>query len=447
MLNMTRKEAEKFGRAQRQQLGRSALADFHPEARTFDPIKVIQESCRNRIPELLPIKFKLMADSVFSFFRGTVEIMAADLAAGGNTGIRVQLCGDAHVRNFGFFATPDAQVICDVNDFDETYPGPWEWDVKRVITSIVLAAREAGVNNAGAKLATQTFLSEYCRWIQRFAAMPTIEVFRHRVKRNLRQPAMHRALLKAQRSTPLESLKKLARRVGGQWKFRSIPSQLWQIKGAERKAVLDALPKYRATLSPDHQFIFDQFQPVDVAFKVVGTGSVGTRDYIVLMLGHDQNDPLFLQIKEEPASIYASYLQFPAPNHEGRRVAQGQRLLQVQSDLLLGWCSINGRDYLVRQMNDHKSSLDIAELRGRKLLEYSRLCAELLAKGHARSGDPMAIAAYLGSGQKAATALLRFAFRYADQVKADYLVFCKAFRGGKLIPPKSKVKTAQSGLS
>lgn len=432
MKSLSRHDAESFGRDQRKHLGRSQLGDFNPGARRFDPVQVIAESCRGRLPQLLPIKYKLMAGSMFAFFRGSVEIMAGDLAASKNTGIETQLCGDAHIKNFGFYATPDAQVIFDVNDFDETYPGPWEWDVKRVIASIALAGHEAGERGAVSKITIQKFLSAYFGWIRRFAGMTTMDVARHRVKRSLDRQALRDALNKAERSNARENLVKLALKNRAGWKFRSIPSQLWQVQGAEKKAVLAAMATYRDTLAPDRQMIFDRFRPVDVGFKVVGTGSVGTRDYVVLLLGRDDNDPLFLQVKEEPPSIYATYLKRPHPAHNGQRVIEGQRALQVQSDLLLGWCSIAGRDYLVRQLNDHKSSLDIEQLKGRRLLEYSLLCAELLAKGHARSGDPIALAAYIGSGQKAANSLVKFAFDYARQVEADYETFRKALRNGKL---------------
>jgi hypothetical protein len=216
----SRKDAEQFGREQRKHLGRSELGEFKPGARKFDPMQVITESCRGRVPQLLPIKYKLMAGSMFAFFRGSVEIMAADLAVAKNTRIGTQLCGDAHIRNFGFYATPDAQVIFDVNDFDETYPGPWEWDVKRVITSIVLASRQAGENNARSKATVQQFLAEYFRWIRRFAQMSTLEVARHRVKRSLARPALRMALQKAERANPCDNLNKLAMKTRGGWKFR-----------------------------------------------------------------------------------------------------------------------------------------------------------------------------------------------------------------------------------
>jgi uncharacterized protein (DUF2252 family) len=426
------KQSADYGRAQRKHLSRSELDNFDPASRHFDAVKVIAESCQGRVPKLIPIKFQRMSLSLFAFFRGTVEVMAADLASAKNTRIEVQLAGDAHVNNFGFFASPDAQVIFDMNDFDETFRGPWEWDVKRMTTSIMLAGREAGNSNAVCKEAVDAFLSTYFLWIRRFTQMLTIDVARHRVKRNLTDSTLAKSLKQAVRATPLENLHKLARKTARGWRFRSKPSLLWDVPGQTRSTVLSALPLYRNTLRSEYQHLFDRFHPVDVGFKVVGTGSVGTRDYVVLMFGRDENDPLILQIKEEPPAIYSRYLKHPTPRNEGQRVVEGQRALQVFSDMLLGWCSMEGRDYLVRQLNDHKAGCEISDLRGPRLGAYSRLCAELMAKGHARSGDPVAIFAYVGSGQKAAQSLRRFAVQYADQVEADYAAFRKALKSGAL---------------
>ena len=415
----------------RAHLGRSALGQL--ARRQFDPMDVLRQSAKNRIAQLLPVKFKLMSKSPFTFFRGSVEIMAADLGEARHTKIEVQLCGDAHVKNFGFFAAPDAQIVLDINDFDETQRGPWEWDVKRMATSIILAGHVAGHSTSSCKDATHVFIGEYCDWIRRFGAMPAIAVARHRVMRNLRDPLIQSALKKAERARPLDSLRTLTRKDRRSFIYRR--DSMWDVKGAEEKAVLHALKNYRNTLAPDRQMLFDCYRPVDVGFKVVGTGSVGTRDYIVLLLGRNggENDPLFLQIKEEPASAYAEYYKDRSvPRHQGERVVRGQRALQVYSDLLLGWCSIAGRDYLVRQMNDHKSSVQPEELKGNRLMEYGKVCAELLAKGHARSGNPALLADYLGRPGKAEKGLLQFAVAYADQVEKDYEAFLKALKRGLL---------------
>jgi uncharacterized protein (DUF2252 family) len=427
----TRKNAEHRGLAERRRISRSELATV--AERKFDPLEVLRQGREGRIARLLPKKFKLMSGSPFVFYRGAVEVMAADLAAGKRTGISCQLCGDAHVKNFGFYATPGADIVLDVNDFDETIRGPWEWDVKRMATSIVLAGRDAGDNDSRCKAAALVFTEQYCDWIRRFASMSTLEVARHRITRDYSDPFIRSALEKAERSDPRTYLRQLTKQTKQGRRFRAQPDTLWDVEGRRKKGVLAALKQYRETLSPDHQFLFDRYRAVDVGFKVVGTGSVGTHDYVVLLFGHDEDDPLFLQVKEEPPSHYAPYLKdASAPAHQGERVVRGQRMLQVLSDLLLGWCSIDGRDYLVRQLNDHKSSIDPEELSGRRLVEYSRVCAELLAKGHARSGDPVVLAAYLGSSGKAAKALQQFAVKYADLVEADYERFRKAVRRGEI---------------
>src|SRR5215813_1645046 len=427
---LTHKQAEEHGLAQRNRLKRAALKELAP--RRFDPLEVLRAAGQGHVVKLMPLKFERMSASPFAFFRGAVEIMAADLGAGAHTSLEVQLCGDAHLKNFGFFATAGSDVILDINDFDQTQRGPWEWDVKRCATSIVLAGRVGGDRESGCKDAARLFLEEYSRWIHEFAETPALEVARHRAWRRKRDPLIRGALKEAERSTPLTNLKKLTRRGAGHtYRFAAKPGSIWEVSGAEKKSVLDALPEYRNSLSPDHQLIYDRYQPVDVAFKVVGTGSVGTRDYVVLFIGRHPHDPLFLQIKEEPRSAYALFYQDnSAPKHQGQRAVQGQRAMQVLSDLLLGWCTIAGRDYLVRQLNDHKSSIEPEELGGRRLAEYSRVCAELLAKSHARSGDPVALASYLGRSGKAERALLQFAVKYADQTEADLRTLRKALKGG-----------------
>lgn len=423
------KQAEREGLALRSHMGRSSLADL--AQRKFDPLDVLRQASARHIARLLPVKFQLMSESPFVFFRGSVEIMAADLGEARHTRIAVQLCGDAHVKNFGFFATPGSDIVLDINDFDETQRGPWEWDVKRLATSIVLAGRVAGDRESCCKDAVRVFVRDYCRWIRAFAAMPAIDVARHRTVRSLRDPAIAAALKQAERSSPLASFHKLTHKTRGGYSFIYRPDSTWDVKGAKKKAVINSLPDYRATLAPDRQMVFDRYTVADIGFKVVGAGSVGTRDYVVLLLGRElgEKDPLFLQIKEEQPSAYAGYYKDRGcPRHQGERVVQGQRALQIFSDLLLGWCSIAGRDYLVRQLNDHKSGVDPEQLKGNRLIEYGRICAELLAKGHARSGEPAILAAYLGQPGKAEKALAQFAMAYADQVEKDCNAFRKALR-------------------
>ena len=422
-------DAKRHAVAERSHLGRSALADLGK--RRFDPLDVLRESSKRHIARLLPTKFKLMSESAFAFFRGSVEIMAADLGASPHTRIEIQMCGDAHVKNFGFFATPSSEIVLDINDFDETQRGPWEWDVKRLAASIMLAGRVARDREACCKDAVRVFVREYCEWIRKFSQMPAIEIARHRTFRDLRNPVVGSALRKAERSTPLSNLEKLTRRNGSTYSFIYKRGSIWDVKGAESQKVVRALAEYRQTLAPDRQFLLDHYRVVDVGFKVVGTGSVGTRDYVVLLLGRDtgSKDPLFLQVKEEQPPAYAPYYKDRSmPRHQGERVVLGQRALQVFSDLLLGWCSIDRRDYLVRQLSDHKSSVEPGELKGERLIEYGRVCAELLAKGHARSGEPAVLAAYLGHAGKAEKALCQFGLDYADQVEKDYEQFRKALK-------------------
>jgi uncharacterized protein (DUF2252 family) len=428
---LSRKDSEQLGLKQRHQLSRSALAELAP--RNFDPIDVLRQASKKHIERLIPIKFKLMSDSPFAFYRGSVQIMAADLGSSNNSGLDVQLCGDAHLKNFGFYATPGSDIVLDINDFDETMRAPFEWDVKRLAASIILAGRVAGDSDSRCKDAIRIFLHDYHKWIHRFSEMPSLEVARYRAIRNYKDPFIRSALKKAERSTPVSNLQKLTSKSKGAYHFIYKKDSMWEIEGGTRNAVLHALKEYRATLSPDHQFLLDRYKPVDVGFKVVGTGSVGTRDYVVLLFGRDENDPLFLQVKEELPSAYSPYYKdVSGCHHQGERVVRGQRALQVLSDLLLGWCSIEGGHYLVRQLNDHKSSIEPEELRGKRLAEYSRVCAELLAKGHARSGHPVALAAYLGKSDKAERALLQFAVTYANQVEADFDGFKKALKRGDL---------------
>ncbi len=426
-------ERKRLGHGRRRTLGRSKHATWNPKRRTYDVIDLLIAANRDRIPELLPIKMGRMAVSPFTFYRGSVPLMAADLSTMPNTKIRVQICGDAHVRNLGAFAAPDGKMVFDINDFDETVEAPWEWDLKRLGTSLVLAGREAGDTDRACRTAVLEFSRCYRETIHLLAKMPYLDAVRYRVHLAA-DIAVRSALRKAERSTPQQSLKKLtvpsSRSIR---RFKEAKPLLIHVRPAQRKVILDSLGSYRETLAPERQHMFDLYRPADVAFKVVGTGSVATRDYVVLMFGNGPRDPLFLQIKEEPLSSYAPYLRTPQTNlNQGRRVVEGQRRMQVESDPLLGWTSFDGRDYLVRQMSDHKASINDEDLRGKGLLSYAQTCGQVLAKGHTRSGDPYAIAGYIGIGAKLDRAIEKFAIAYAGQVTADYEAFRKAVRTGKI---------------
>jgi uncharacterized protein (DUF2252 family) len=351
--------------------------------------------------------------------------MAADLAVLPNTGIEAQICGDAHVRNLGAFAAPDGRLVFDINDFDESIHGPFEWDLKRMAASLVLAGREAHHKEPSARDAVEHCIMRYCEQMRDFARMPLIEVGRFQVHRLGDVQPVHEALVKAERATPLHSLEQLTKPAPGNptgsRRFKEIKPNLWRITGSQAEKVLGALGPYREMLEPQRRHLLSFYRPVDVAFKVVGTGSVGLRDYCIYFEGNGPGDPLFLQIKEEAPSAYAPYLPnaHPCP-HNGQRVVTGQRAMQVQSDPFLGWTHIGTRHFLVRQLNDHKGSIDLTDLAGSGLVAFGEVCGELLARGHARSGDPLVIAGYLGSGETFAQALAKFGSLYADQTEKDW---------------------------
>lgn len=385
------------------------------------------------MPELLPLKYDRMRATPFAFFRGSVGIMAADLAAGPRTAINAQLCGDAHVQNMGCFESPDGRLVFDINDFDETTQGPWEWDVKRMAASIVLAGYDAGHSRSNCSGAVEAFASAYTKAIDLLALQPILEAARHQIHRAKQVAPISAALKQAMRASPADLLKKYTLEdEQGKRCFKTIDKLFWSVSGREKTAVLRALPGYVETLSPDRRHLFQFFEPLDVGFKVVGTGSVALRDYIVLMQGNGPKDSLFLQIKQEVHSAYAQYLKGPAAQQEGMRVVNGQRHIQPLSDPLLGWTRIGEHDYLVRQLNDHKGSIDIRNLRGTGLCDLAQIAGALLARGHARSGDAAQIRGYLGTSDRMAEAIARFAVAYAERTEADFELFQQAIHEGRI---------------
>jgi len=399
---------------------------------------MLRDFNKGRLPKLIPVKMGRMAVSPFTFFRGTAPLMAADLATLPVTGLSVQLCGDAHMRNLGAFAAPDGHLVFDINDFDETMPGPWEWDLKRLAASVILAGREAGDSDSVCGDAVLALTAYYRKSLQRFARMPVIELAKFEIRRESCTGVVRQLLHNAERATPAKTLKKLTESNGESWPvFHGKAPVLDHVSAQVRKQVLHSLTAYRETLGANRQLVFDAYRPHDVAFKVVGTGSVGTRDYVVLLFGTGPQDPMFLQIKEELHSCYAPYLPTSVTEHQGKRVAQGQQRLQTASDPFLGWTTIDGAPYLVRQLADHKASLDPGDLKGDVLAEYASVCGEALAKAHARTGDAIALSAYCGNSNKLDKAIAVFAIAYADQVTSDYALFLKAIKAGK-------IKTTQS---
>jgi uncharacterized protein (DUF2252 family) len=439
------KERFELGRQQRRkQMRRPEHRIWKAKDRRESPLKLLEASTRGRVAELVALKNKLMAESPFAYFRGAVPVMAYDLSLIGNTGIRNQLCGDAHVRNLGAFAAPDGRLVFDINDFDETIVGPFEWDVKRMATSLVLAGRGAGAKNLHCREAAAVFLERYRTAMGIFARMPVVEVARYQVHRLRNISALEGIMQMAERATPMHTLmtlteardgagaaKKVAKKavkgseIAGTAErvFKTLPPQLTRVRGDVAERVLESLAKYAESLQPERRHFLAQYRPVDVAFKVVGTGSVGLRDYVVLMEGNGPKDPLFLQIKEEVASGYAPYVATKGGGvhkHNGRRVVDGERAMQVQSDPFLGWTTMEGRDYLVRQLNDHKASVQLESLKSAGLLEYAAVCGEMLARGHARAGDAAMIAGYVGRSTRLDVAVVQFAEAYADQTELDW---------------------------
>lgn len=432
----TPEERRALGRARRKQIGRHQHDALDPKARQASVLAMVERSMLGRIPALKDLKYSLMAESPFAFFRGAAPVMAADLAQLPNTGIVSQICGDAHVRNLGAYAAPDGRLVFDINDFDETIRGPFEWDLKRMCASLILAGRAAGHKNGSARRAVEACMQRYSAQMQAFSRMSYLEVNRFQVHRLGLNKPVQEALAKAERATPQHMLEKLtvpaSSKRGSRRRFRESKPMLTRVTGARAAAILAALGPYREMLEPQRRHLLDFYHPVDVAFKVVGTGSVGLRDYCIYMEGDGSADPLFLQIKEETTSAYAPYLPDAHPAIDnGRRVAEGARFMQIQTDPFLGWTRIGSRQYLVRQLKDHKGSIEIDDLAGANLRAYAEVCGELLARGHARSGDPQVITGYIGSGSAFAESLAKFALLYADQTEKDWEQLKKSGKGAK----------------
>ncbi len=445
---LSSKERFALGQERRKQMRRTVHAEWKAKERRENPLKVLAASMRGRLPALAALKYERMAASPFGYFRGAVPVMAYDLSLVGNTGILSQLCGDAHVRNLGAYAGPDGRIVFDINDFDETIVGPFEWDVKRMAASLVLAGREAGVKNVHCRDAAAMFLERYRYCMTGFAKMPVLEMGRYQVHRLKDVSPVEGILQMAERATPMHTLltltevekravagkaaaktaKKKQAAVGQPGRvFKTMPPMLTRVKGEQAERVVASLEIYTESLLRERRHLFSQYKPVDVAFKVVGTGSVGLRDYCVYMEGNGAKDSLFLQIKEEVASAYAPYTgrvkgtaNHRGQYHQGRRVVEGERAMQMQSDPFLGWTTMQGRNYLVRQLNDHKASVQLTDLKAAGLMEYAAVCGELLARGHARSGDCLMLAGYLGKSARFDEAVVRFAEAYANQTELDW---------------------------
>jgi uncharacterized protein (DUF2252 family) len=437
-------------------------------ARRPDPVSLVEEQARTRVPELVPVRHGRMMASPFTFFRGHALGMAADLGAAPVSGLGVQLCGDAHLSNFGLFGSPERRLLFDVNDFDESIPGPWEWDVKRLAASIVVAGRANGFSRKERRRSVLETVRRYRDATAQFATMRTLDVWYAHADVDLakelfhtRMSARHRknldkAVGKARGSGNLKAFAKLTEIVDGQVRIKSDPPLIVPIEdllpdaGREELAaqIEGLLNRYRRTLSSDRRALLDRFEFVDLARKVVGVGSVGTRCWVVLLRGRDAGDPMFLQVKEAGPSVLKTHLpaamrQRSAPRNEGQRVVVGQRLMQAASDIFLGWDRIQGidgkeRDFYVRQLHDMKGSAVVEQMDPPGMAMYGQLCSWTLARAHARSGDPIALATYLGADDAFPEAIAEYAESYADLTERDYATFLEAIRSGRL--------QAESGL-
>jgi uncharacterized protein (DUF2252 family) len=427
--------SSEMGRGLRAQVPRSRHADWTPSPRRRDPVEVLRTQEAARIPSLLPIRHERMAVSQFTYFRGAAAVMAEDLAQTPGCGLRVQACGDAHLVNFGIYATPERRVVFDLNDFDETLEAPFEWDVKRLATSLVVAGRDLGLEPEKTGAAAEAAVAAYRRRMAACADMGHLEVWYARLDADDLLVLSKRAgvrglaagvLREAEHSTNLGALDKLTEVVGGERRIIDSPPLVQHLPagdGVDAGAVVDA---YVASLDDATRALLRRYRVVDRARKVVGVGSVGTDDSIVLLMGDTDSDPLFLQAKEATASVLEPFAGASPYDNHGRRVVAGQRLMQSASDLLLGWTRLGERDYYVRQLRDMKGSVPVGKLSANELAQYGRACGEALALGHARSGDPAAIAGYLGGGDRFDRAIAAFAAAYADQNEADYGSFMAA---------------------
>jgi uncharacterized protein (DUF2252 family) len=445
------------GKAARKQVPREEHAAWEPPHDRPDPVDVLVRQAADRMPELLPIRYGRMVVSPFTFYRGAAAVMAGDLAGTPRSGLMVQTCGDAHVSNFGLFGSPERELVFDINDFDETLPGPWEWDVKRLVTSLEIAGRGNGFTGKQRQGVTTATSAAYRTAMSEFAAMRDLDVwYAHlQVQQGLPQArAMldkhsmkqaKQAVDKALTHDSLQAFDKLTTVVDGERRIISNPPLLVPVEDmmtADQAAtfmqnVHTMLRSYPRSLSDDRRHLFDQFRFVDIARKVVGVGSVGTRDWIALLLGRDEDDPLFLQAKEAGPSVLEPFLKHSTYTQHGQRVVEGQRLMQTASDIFLGWERMTGldgvsRDFYVRQLRDWKGSWAPETMDPQAMNVYGGMCAWTLAHAHARSGDRIAIASYLGTGAAFDRAVAEFAVAYADQNDADHAALAKAVKDGKV---------------
>jgi uncharacterized protein (DUF2252 family) len=450
------------GKQARAEVPRSVHAEWEPPVDRRDPVELLEEQAASRVPELVPIRYGRMLVSPFTFFRGAAYPMASDLAGMPSSGLEVQLCGDAHLSNFGAYAAPDRRLVLSVNDFDETLPGPFEWDVKRLVASFAVAGRDLGFTAAERRAVARTATRAYRQAMTAFAGMRNLDVWYSRVEVDEVMALADRATAKQRKrfeqnvaktrtKDSIKAFSKVTGIVDGHRRIVSdpplivtleellAPDESFRVEGIVR----GALHSYRQTLTADRRRLLERFRYVDAARKVVGVGSVGTRAWIVLLLGRDDNDPLILQLKEAQPSVLEPFLGRSEFANHGQRVVEGQRLMQAASDIMLGWIRIDGldgesRDFYVRQLWDAKGSALVDSMDPYAMTVYAEVCGQTLARAHARSGDPIAIARYMGNSDTFDRALASFAEAYADQNESDYDALEQAAASGRVL--------AESGL-
>jgi uncharacterized protein (DUF2252 family) len=455
--HLTPTERVARGKAARAEVPRSSHGAWEPAPNRPDPIALLEEQAVTRVPELLPIRYGRMANSPFAFYRGAAYVMASDLAATPRSGLTVQACGDAHLSNFGVYGSPERNLVFDINDFDETHPGPWEWDVKRLAASLEIAARGNGFADKERRAIVLTTVARYRQAMQTFAAMRNLDLWYAHLGMDefmaqagslvdpKRLKVVERNLAKARTRDSLHAYEKLTSLVDGEPRIVSQPPLIVPIDelvpDMERDQfvteVRGMLRDYRRTIETDRRHLLENFRFVDMARKVVGVGSVGTRAWIILMLGRDEQDPLFIQAKEAGASVLESFLGKSEYANHGQRVVAGQRLMQASSDIFLGWQRVTGldgiqRDFYLRQLRDWKGSAEVEAMVPQGMTVYGQMCAWTLARAHARSGDRIAIGAYLGNGDVFDKAIAEFASRYADQNERDHQGLVEAVGSGRI---------------
>jgi uncharacterized protein (DUF2252 family) len=446
------------GKAARTEAPRSSHGCWEPATDRRDPVSLLEEQAASRVPELVPIRYGRMMVSPFTFYRGAALIMASDLVGTPRSGLTAQICGDAHLSNFGIFASPERQLMFDMNDFDETLPGPWEWDVKRLSASFEIAGRNRGFTPDDCRAIVAAGVGEYRERMQQLAAARNLEVWYAHIEveklfellkggATSKQRAKAKATIaKARTRDSMQAFSKLTHEVDGRRRIAADPplivpiEDVWGSEGAADQVESELrglIRSYRRTLETDRRVLLENFQYVHAARKVVGVGSVGTRAWILLLEGRDGQDPLFLQAKEAQPSVLERFVGKSQYRNSGQRVVAGQRLMQATSDIFLGWQRVTGldgqvRDFYIRQLRDWKGSADVETMSASVMRTYSQICGAILARAHARSGDRIAIASYLGSSDKFDLSIATFAKTYADQNERDHEAMVGAVRSGRL---------------